>query len=75
MKAEDLHTLLKSLEQLKGDSGLFIKIYYQDNENYTVKFIDTITGQKVHTMRKNKNRKFKSLDNKGYMERYGKSHS
>lgn len=72
MKAIDLQKTLKALEKLKADSGLFIKVYFEDKDNYCIKFIDTNSGQKVHTMRKNTNSKFKSLDNRGYIERYGK---
>lgn len=64
--------LIKELEKIKKDEPnvAFIKIYYSDEENYTVKGIDE-NGIKVFTNRVNKDRKLKAFDC-DYREKVGK---
>lgn len=62
MTAEAKNKVVSALKELKGTSDLFIKVYFEDENNYTIKFIDTKTRRKVHTMRKSENRKVKGLD-------------
>lgn len=62
MTNEQKEKVIQALTDLKGETDLFIKIYFMDQENYTIKFIDK-QGNKVHTMRKAKNKQVKGFDN------------
>ena len=62
MKKTDLDKTIRALKDLKGDSDLFVKVYFVDENNYTIKFIDVKTGMKKHTMRKSTDNRLKRLD-------------
>lgn len=51
--------VVKALQELKGDNDNFLKIYFLNEENYTIKFINS-SGKKFFTMRKG--RKSKGYD-------------
>ena len=53
--------LLDALKNISGENML-IKIYYVNENNYTIKFIDTVTGTKIHTIRKNLDKRTTALD-------------
>ena len=55
---------LSKIQSLCSNGNTFMKIYYYDDENYTVKFINKETNNKVHTIRKSADRSLKAFDNK-----------
>lgn len=63
-----LKKVVKYLEKLKKESGygIAIKTYFYDEENYVIKFIDTLTEKKIKTIRKRNNSVAKTFDSKGY---------
>ena len=58
---ETITDLILKLEEIKDNEDLLIKIYFVDKDNFTIKFINA-EGQKVHTIRRNKDNKFKARD-------------
>lgn len=75
MTNEAKNKLIYFLKELQGDSNLFIKVYFLNEKNYTIKFIDE-NGNKVHTMRKITDKKIKGFDNQWWKgKENGKSHN
>ena len=58
---ETINDLISKLEEIKDNEDLLIKIYFVDKDNFTIKFINA-KGQKVHTIRRNKDNNFRARD-------------
>ena len=61
-KTTNLETLVKSLDTFKQENNCaFIKVYFADDENYSIKLIDE-NEKLIKTFRKNKSYKARAFD-------------
>ena len=72
LEKEEIDNLVLALDRLQKGTRLFVKIYYVDKDNYTIKFIDE-SGEKIHTIRKSNTKKaeIRARDCKWRERKYG----